>query len=359
MGAQDMKNERTMKSYFLLFLVVTSLCACGQTGQTNSAMQIEAGGQGFSLWTSSNENYNQWYVGDFNGDGLAALMEQVDDYGGAKVLLSTGAGFSNPEIWTLEVHTGPFQCEDGNCYNTLGPLVSFPFICNQNIGWYVGDFNGDGKADLMRQINKYGGAEVLLSTGTGFQNAEVWTPAGHNGLFEWTYVDECQEFCNITCKTDCEPSCQMSLDWYVGDFNGDGKADLMRQINKYGGAEVLLSTGTGFQNAEIWTPAGFNSERWFVGDFNGDGRDDLMNYEGYVLFSDGGAFQDKVYWTDNTYKSNIYHCYGIGCEQYHWLLFYSPWILGDFTGDFKTDIAIDRRVGFVQDVGVEVCPSPF
>ena len=36
-------------------------------------------------------------------------------------------------------------------------------------GWYVGDFNGDGKDDLLRHFTSSKGAEVALSTGEKFE----------------------------------------------------------------------------------------------------------------------------------------------------------------------------------------------
>jgi FG-GAP-like repeat len=84
----------------------------------------------------------------------------------------------------------------------------------------IGDFNGDGKDDIFRPMNEWGGAEMFISTGSGFEcqgcgdDGYVWTGEGYNGL-----------------------------GWYVGDFNGDGEDDISRATSERGGAEVLLSSG--------------------------------------------------------------------------------------------------------------------
>ena len=66
----------------------------------------------------------------------------------------------------------------------------------------------------------------------------------------------------------------------MGDFNGDGKDDVLRYTSKYGGADVFLSTGSRFVYAGTWTGAGTDGNRWSVGDFNGDGKADLKRMVG-------------------------------------------------------------------------------
>ncbi len=73
--------------------------------------------------------------------------------------------------------------------------------------------------------------------------------------------------------------------WLTGDFNGDGKDDL---INVYRGPDnkatawVHLSTGSGFESKSSFQRfAGFwDTQRWLTRDFNGDGKDDLVNVYG-------------------------------------------------------------------------------
>jgi hypothetical protein len=113
-------------------------------------------------------------------------------------------------------------------------------------GWYIGDFDGDGKSDLLRV--GAGSTEAFLSTGTSFVSAGSWTTAdpGADG-------------------------------WYVGDFNGDGKTDIFR----YGGAsgaDVFLSEGSEFDYSGSWTPAGHGPENWYVGNFDGTGGDDIFRF---------------------------------------------------------------------------------
>ena len=163
-------------------------------------------------------------------------------------------------------------------------------------GWYVGDFNGDGRSDIMRYNPGVSGAEVFLSNGSSFVDAGSWTGAG-NG----------------------------ADGWHLGDFNGDGRTDIFRYYPGVSGAEVFLSDGTKFVEAGSWTGAGCGSDGWYIGDFNGDGRSDIFRYypgvSGAEVFLSNGTNQ-FVYagsWTGA----------GKGNEN---------WYVGDFNGDGRTDI---------------------
>ncbi len=162
-------------------------------------------------------------------------------------------------------------------------------------GWAVGDFNGDGKDDLMRYFPGGAGSEVFLSNGTRFVKSGSWTGVG-NGTDGWT----------------------------VGDFNGDGKDDLLRYIPGVSGGEVFLSDGARFVESGSWTGAGNGTDGWIVGDFNGDGKDDLLRYlpgesGGEVFLSDGARFVESGSWT------------GLGNGR-------EGWFSADFNGDGKADL---------------------
>jgi len=162
-------------------------------------------------------------------------------------------------------------------------------------GWHVGDYNGDGRSDLMRYVPGVSGAQVFLSNGSNFIYSGSWSGAG-NG----------------------------SDGWYIGDFNGDGRDDIMRYVPGVSGADVFLSDGTKFNYSGNWSGAGNGADGWYIGDFNGDGRDDLMRYYpgvsgGEVFLSDGTKFIYNGSWT------------GAGNGD-------NGWYLGKFSGTARTDI---------------------
>ena len=177
-----------------------------------------------------------WYVGDFNGDGKDDILRYQSASGGADVMLSTGAAFQYAGTWTSAVvHGGE--------------------------GWYVGDYNGDGKDDILRYQNQHGGAEVFLSTGAAFSYAGTWSGFGTRG----------------------------GRGWYVGDYDGDGRDDLLRYaLSGSGGAQVLLNPGSYFHGPgpHSWSEEEVEGgEGWYVGDYDGDGRASILRY----INASGGA----------------------------------------------------------------------
>jgi hypothetical protein len=162
-------------------------------------------------------------------------------------------------------------------------------------GWHVGDYNGDGRDDIFRVVVGVSGADVFTSNGTKFLHWGSWTGSG--------------------CGSD---------GWHVGDFNGDGRDDIFRVVVSVSGADVFTSNGTKFLHWGSWTGSGCGSDGWYVGDFNGDGRDDIFRYlpgtsGADVFLSNGTKFYHSGSWTGAGHGSD-------------------GWYVGDYNGDGRDDI---------------------
>ncbi|MBO1348902.1 MAG: VCBS repeat-containing protein [Hormoscilla sp. GUM202] len=204
-------------------------------------------GKGFPL----GRQLTNLYIGDFNGDGRSDILRQEKGYRDndasltAQVILSEGNGNFNPI--TLS-----------ESFALKGDFTNL----------YIGDFNGDGQSDILRQEkgswddDAIGTAHVLLSQG--------------NGNFTRSTLPE-----SFALKGDL-------TNLYIGDFNGDGQSDILRQEkgswddDAIGTAHVLLSQGNGnFTRSTL--PESFalkgDLTNLYIGDFNGDGQSDILRQE--------------------------------------------------------------------------------
>lgn len=117
-----------------------------------------------------------------------------------------------------------------------------------NAGWiatHVADLDGDGKSDIVWRNATTGATVVWLMNGASMVSA-AWLSSDSN--------------------------------WYVmftGDFDGDGRADLVWRNLSTGETALWLMNGTSYKSARII----LTQKEWLVtnvADFNGDGRADLL-----------------------------------------------------------------------------------
>jgi Bacterial Ig-like domain (group 3)/FG-GAP-like repeat len=150
-----------------------------------------------------------------------------------------------------------------------------------SINTMVGDFNGDGKLDLAITSNDFSSGAM------GW--IEVWFGNG-DGTF----------------SQGPTTSLPLQGNQYDGataaDVNGDGRLDIVIETlinNSSGGVSVLLGNGNGtFQSPMVSTigvPNPGNNLK--VGDIDGDGKQDLVLYNGTIMVSLGngnGSFQGAI-----------------------------------------------------------------
>ena len=214
-------------------------------------------------------------VGDFNGDGRLDLAVANYSDNTVSVLLANGEGTFQPAM-------------------TYSTVDSYSNVGYGPLSLAVGDFNGDGKLDLMVGTND-STIGVLYGNGDGtFQpfHANLLKGAcpvyavgvgdfnGDGKLdFTSTYCDVLQVWLNVGPYAFTFGSyASGSVNLYslaVGDFNGDGVPDLAAVTD--GGVLVSLGNGNGtFKPATIFSGAGSSPYSVAVGDFNGDGKLDLV-----------------------------------------------------------------------------------
>ena len=180
----------------------------------------------------------------------------------------------------------------------------------QEIKVLAGDFNGDGKTDVMK-------FDVPSS---GISQSGLWVGLSDGSKFntsEWARWDTYQE-----------------IKVLAGDFNGDGKTDVMKfdvpsSGTSQSGLWVGLSDGSKFNTSEWARWDTYQEIKVLAGDFNGDGKTDVMKFDVpssgtsqsglWVGLSDGSKFNTSEWARWDTYQE-------------------IKVLAGDFNGDDKTDV---------------------
>lgn len=160
---------------------------------------------------------------DFNGD------HKID------IAVASMGGFPNDQV-VIYLNNG-----DG----TFQPPKSFA-VGTAVFAMIAGDFNGDGKIDLITGQTESKDLSVLLGNGDGtFQKAVSYPAGGAVGGI------------------------------VAADFNGDGKLDLAVSNQSPGSLSILLGHGDGTFGAASTQSLGMALVGITAADFNGDGKLDL------------------------------------------------------------------------------------
>lgn len=285
---------------------------------------------------------NPVLLGDFNGDGRTDVLTTTPIVAQWRVSVSLSQAdgtMGSPAAWM--------------------PASAF----NKFVG--VGDFNGDGLDDLFQFEATSGSVNVRLSTGSSFVGSQVQAQTGLDvaGVLR------------------------------VADVNGDSYADVVN-FRRDGSVNVAFACGavdpghpddspahvpppgcTGFTGgigvptlwyANFWQPTVDSNDSVQVGDFNGDGYADILRKK---EASAGGAGEAFVVLTEalpcTTYTDcadhmciaasgvrteGVNHCRsGFGQKPSiaarSWVTFAKASIVGDFNGDHRDDL------GYIDSTG--------
>jgi hypothetical protein len=212
----------------------------------------------------------QIVAGDFNGDGILDLAVSNFYVGSVTVLLGNGDGTFTASLSSPQVPgangmvaadfngDGILDLAVGDSSNTVtillgngdGTFTAAPSspAAPGSRAIVTGDFNGDGIPDLA-VVTGNGELEILLGKGDGSFTLHASYPIS--------------QYSSIA----------------VGDFNGDGILDLAFPVDNYPEPElvtVMLGNGDGtFTASKTSAAVGQGPSGIAVGDFNGDGKADL------------------------------------------------------------------------------------
>lgn len=228
----------------------------------------------------------QLLTGDFNRDGRADLLchRTTDGY-----------------KWIA------YADRDGH-YSGTGWEGNLGFCTESDQRLMLGDFNADGRMDMMCHRQSDGAKWIAHATTSGTFTGITWS---NTNLF-W-----------------CFGSDQQLL---LGDFNRDGRTDMLCHQLSDGYKWIAYATASGDFSGTSWDApmnwCNHSTGSLLVGDFNGDGRSDLMchdtasGYKWIAYATSSGNF------TGTNWEADLGWCSQPNDQL----------VLGDYNGDRRTDL---------------------
>ena len=207
-GSADFNNDGSPD---LLFQhAVTGALVIWYMSGTNlvSAASVSPGGP-------SDPNWHVVGIADFNADGRPDILFQHSVTGMLFVWFMNGSTMYSTGMFTP---TGP-----------VDPAWKVAAI---------GDFNGDGKPDILLQNSVTSTLVIWYMNGRQLSTASLTSPMG-----------------------------PLDVDWKiagVADMNGDGKLDLILQHRTMGGLIVWYMNGTTVTSGAVFTPYGSSDTAWKI-----------------------------------------------------------------------------------------------
>jgi uncharacterized repeat protein (TIGR01451 family) len=253
----------------------------------HSIALVDVTGDGKADLAVSNTTSNNVSILTGRGDGtFVAAVSYVVNYGPSQVIAAdfnsdgrTDLVATNSDYYVMTLYNNGVCAL--NC-NTIATAVNYPAgTTPQSVA--AGDFNGDGKPDLVTANSGSNNVSIEFGIGDG-----TFLPSG----------------------TYSAGSAPNSVD--VGDFNRDGMLDLAVANSGSNDVSVLLGNGNGTFQTAVPYNAGTNPHSLFAGDFNRDGKIDLAianygsNNVSILLGSGTGTFLAAVNYSAGTNPESVF-----------------------------------------------------
>jgi hypothetical protein len=217
-------------------------------------------------------NNGDWWLGKSNGVTLnwsRAANLPVATYGnlidGSHLIFDgdfNGDGKADVLFLNASDHNWWMGISDGTnlTFHQAGNTDGYGNLADNSHRILTGDFTGDGKTDVLFYYSGNGDWFLGTSDGNQLTWSHVANSSADGNLMSWSHR------------------------LFVGDGNGDGKSDALYYNSDNGSFAFGLSNGSALN----WSTAssqpaqgnlGDTNHLWFSGDFNGDGKTDAIFYE--------------------------------------------------------------------------------
>lgn len=245
-----------------------------------------------------------------NGDGTFHPGPGVLD--GNPVLVADFNGDGSPDV-LLTTATGQLAVALGRGDGTFAPdLAISAALIPQSI--LTGDFNRDGRMDLLGESTNGTKIEVLPGNSDGTFGPVITTASGTSGP--------------VTATADFNGDGK--LDLVAGDAVFEGNGDGTFRFPVFTGAVTDLCAGPFAANG--FSPCNYTHLITLVADFNGDGRPDIA--EAYTFRGNNGRVASSVSVLLNDAPGDGFNATGISSASGLW-----PVTPGSFVSAYGVDLA--------------------
>jgi hypothetical protein len=294
-----------------------------------------------------------WQIGDINGDGRAEIIQLWDTVGknepdgrlGGTVYAWDSTARAMKTLWRAGVGQG-----------------------SSAVGWQIGDVNGDGRDEIIQLwgnnerlgVIVYGWDSISLAVRTLWSTADIlqgsgavgwqigdvngdkraeiiqlWNNGGMLGLIVYGWDSTALAMKTLWSTADIGQG-PAALGWWIGDVNGDGRAEIIQLwgnnarlgVILYGWDRTAMAMKTLWRTSDIGQGSG--AVGWQIGDVNGDKRAEIIQ-----LWNNGGRLGVNVYgWNSTaTAMKTLWKTGDIGQSSGA-----VGWQIGDVNGDGRDEI---------------------
>lgn len=254
-------------------------------------------------------SYAEFIVADINGDGVADIFQASVDSGsvyGSYAYCYNGSTNCRPRVW--------WGRGDGSFDGPYDPISFYqPATSSAAAYWWVPYLTPNRSFAKFFDINNDGIPDLVMP---GVYSSSTYFPGQfYPGLGDGNFAATSSPipYCSDASQT-------------VGDFNGDGRIDLLCQASN----QIVTANGTAFISQTSGLPAGIGD----TADFDGDGRTDL-------LFPSDTPASNKIYRSlGNGSFAEITGALGLQTQQLSKSDGTASYIMGDFTGSGSAEILL-------------------
>jgi hypothetical protein len=305
-----------------------------QTTASQYAMQKEG-------WFTGKDYLNSVDKSDFNGDNKNDLLNISLSSNGTKLdqiqLMSfnkVGTTYTNV-IKNIDI---------SSLVNYFDDIVDLSTPLS-----LVGDFDGDGIADFIYNAQRIQGSNIpVLFKSFLFSSVNNFEPKVIKNLI----VPPGISFPSINNSNITDFNFAQNGAIEVVNFDGDAKSDLM--VKRHGNLYVfsLSKDAIGDYTASMKTINSINGQNIKLGDFNGDGKTDMLKLNPTtgsacaILMADGKGYQCRPFYFNNPYMELKNFVTTTGSLRYR-----DDVMIADMNGDGMSDIVH----AYIEYVNIPSC----